>query len=250
MIDIRPTTEQDLDLFVETMHAAFGMFVGPPGADGGGVWWSAFEPERGLLAHDADGRPIGTAGAYTFELTLPGGRIVPVSGVTAVGALPSHRRRGVLTAMMRRQLAELRGRGEVLAVLLASESLIHRRFGYGPATSTQRYTVPRRRAALAPARAGSVEAGTVELLHRGRAVPLLEHRRHARPRRRRPVPRRAPAPPADRPRRRGHLRPHRPRTALPALVLRHPARHRRSRAAPGRVRSGQVTSLVMSTKRE
>ncbi|WP_282206553.1 GNAT family N-acetyltransferase [Kitasatospora fiedleri] len=173
-MDIRPTTEQDLDLFVETMHAAFGMFVDPPDGDGGGVWWSAFEPERGLLAHDADGRPIGTAGAYTFELTLPGGRIVPISGVTAVGVLPSHRRRGVLTAMMRRQLAELRGRGEVLAVLLASESLIYRRFGYGPATYTQRYTVPRQRAALAPARAGAAGAGAVELLHRDRAVPLLE----------------------------------------------------------------------------
>jgi predicted acetyltransferase len=174
LIDIRPTTEQDLDLFVETMHAAFGMFVDPPGEGGTGVWWSAFEPERGLLAHDADGRPVGTAGAYTLELTLPGGRIVPVSGVTAVGVLPSHRRRGVLTALMRRQLAELRERGEVLAVLLASESVIYRRFGYGPATSTQNYAVPRQRAALAPLRAGDADPGTVELLHRDKAVELLE----------------------------------------------------------------------------
>ncbi|GLW68690.1 UPF0256 protein [Kitasatospora phosalacinea] len=174
MIDIRPTTEQDHELFVETMHAAFGLFVDPPGEDGGGVWWSAFEPERGLLARDADGRPIGTAGAYTFELTLPGGRIVPVSGVTAVGVLPSHRRQGVLTAMMRRQLADLRARGEVLSVLLASESVIYRRFGYGPATYTRALTVPRHKAALTPPRAGAEPAGTVELLHRDKAVELLE----------------------------------------------------------------------------
>ncbi|GLW54329.1 UPF0256 protein [Kitasatospora phosalacinea] len=175
MIDIRPTTEQDHELFVETMHAAFGLFPDPPGEDGTGVWWSAFEPDRGLLARDADGRPVGTAGAYTFELTLPGGRIVPVSGVTAVGVLPSHRRRGVLTAMMRRQLADLRARGEVLSVLLASEALIYRRFGYGPATYTRALTVPRLRAALTPPRAGAAEpAGTVELLPRDRAVDLLE----------------------------------------------------------------------------
>jgi predicted N-acetyltransferase YhbS len=68
------------------------------------------------------------------ELTLPGETIVPTTGVTAVGVLPSHRRQGVLSAMMRHQLTELRARGEVLSVLLASEALIYRRFGYGPAT--------------------------------------------------------------------------------------------------------------------
>ncbi len=67
--------------------------------------------------------------------------------MTSVGVLPSHRRQGVLTAMMRHQLAELRARGEFLAALLASDALIYRRFGYGPATYTRRLTVSRHQGA-------------------------------------------------------------------------------------------------------
>ncbi|WP_043666784.1 GNAT family N-acetyltransferase [Streptomyces xylophagus] len=174
---IRNTTDDDLDVFVDTLHAAFGLFPETP-TEGGGLWWSALEMDRCLLATTADGRPVGTAGAYPFELTLPGETIVPVSGVTAVGVLPSHRRQGVLGAMMRHQLTELRARGESLSVLLASEALIYRRFGYGPATYTQRLTVPRHRAALALPRAqGTADgsaSGSVELLRRAECGEILE----------------------------------------------------------------------------
>ncbi len=158
-MEIRPTTDQDLDVFVTTFHTALGQHPDVPDEDGGGVWWSAFEMDRGLLAVTGDGRPVGTAAAYSFELTLPGGSIAPAAGVTAVGVLPSHRRRGALTAMMRHQLAELRARGEFLSVLLASEAQIYRRFGYGPATYTGRITVPRHQGALAAARALGPAAG-------------------------------------------------------------------------------------------
>ncbi|MFE5795466.1 GNAT family N-acetyltransferase [Streptomyces sp. NPDC056503] len=176
-MEIRSTTDEDLDVFVDTLHAAFGLVPEKPGEDGGGLWWSAFEMDRNLLALAPDGRPIGTAGAYSFELTLPGEAVVPVSGVTAVGVLPTHRRQGVLSAMMRRQLAELRERGELLSVLLASEALIYRRFGYGPATYTQRITVPRHEAAFARPRAlgaEDVRPGSVELLRRADCGELLE----------------------------------------------------------------------------
>ncbi|WP_333737540.1 GNAT family N-acetyltransferase [Streptomyces sp. IBSBF 2806] len=174
-MEIRSTTDQDLDVFVDTLHAAFGRFPETP-TEGGGLWWSAFEMDRGLLALTEDGRPVGTAGAYSFELTLPGETVAPCSGVTAVGVLPTHRRRGVLSAMMRRQLAELRARGEYLSVLLASEALIYRRFGYGPATYTQRLTVPRHRGALALTQgaAAAADTGAVELLPRAECVEILE----------------------------------------------------------------------------
>ena len=144
--------------------------------------WSAFEMDRNLLAMTADGRPVGTAGAYSFELTLPGAILVPVTGVTAVGVLPSHRRQGVLSAMMRHQLAELRARGEFLSVLLASEAPIYGRFGYGPATYTRRLTVPRHQAAFAVPRACSTidaladasATGPVELLRRANCGEILE----------------------------------------------------------------------------
>lgn len=177
-MEIRPTTDQDLDVFVDTIHAAFGRFSETPAEGGRGVWWSALEMDRNLLATAADGRPIGTAGAYSFELTLPGEVVVPAAGVTAVGVLPSHRRQGVLNAMMRHQLAELRSRGEVFAALLASEALIYRRFGYGPATYTRQLTVQRHQAAFALPRArataGTPSIGSVEVLRRAECGEILE----------------------------------------------------------------------------
>ncbi|MFE2911721.1 GNAT family N-acetyltransferase [Kitasatospora indigofera] len=157
-MEIRSTTDEDLEVFVDTAYAAFARFPETP-VEGGGLWWSALEMDRGLLAVTADGRPVGTAAAYSFELTLPGEVLVPVAGVSAVGVLPSHRRRGVLSSMMRHQLAELRARGEFLSVLLASEATIYGRFGYGPATCTSRLTVARHEAALAVPRAGRTVAG-------------------------------------------------------------------------------------------
>ncbi|MEV4512687.1 GNAT family N-acetyltransferase [Dactylosporangium sp. NPDC049525] len=185
-MEIRPTTDQDVDVFVNTMHAAFGIHPDTPNEDGGGVWWSALEMDRGLLAVTADGRPVGTAAAYSFELTLPGQILAPAAGVSVVGVLPSHRRQGVLTAMMRHQLTELRARGEFLAVLLASEAPIYRRFGYGPATYTGRITVARHQGALAAPRAHgradatAVDSGTssnsssVEVMRRAECGEILE----------------------------------------------------------------------------
>ncbi|MEU8001765.1 GNAT family N-acetyltransferase [Catellatospora sp. NPDC049111] len=173
-MEIRPTTDQDLEVFVGTMHAAFGRFPETP-TEGGGLWWSALEMDRNLLAVTADGRPAGTAGAYTFELTLPGGHIAPAAGVSFVGVLPTHRRQGVLSAMMRHQLADLRARGEFLAVLLASEAPIYGRFGYGPATYTKRLTVQRHQAALVPPRAPATPpAGSIELLRSADCAEILE----------------------------------------------------------------------------
>ncbi|MEV4940246.1 GNAT family N-acetyltransferase [Streptomyces zaomyceticus] len=177
-MQIRHTTEQDREVFVDTIHAAFAMHPPTPAEDGGGVFWAAYEMDRNLLATAEDGRAVGTAGAYSFELTLPGGAIVPASGVTAVGVLPSHRRRGVLTALMREQLTSFRERGECLAVLLAAEAVIYRRFGYGPATYTARLTVRRHRGALAVPRArgaaGAAASGSVEVVRRSRCVEALE----------------------------------------------------------------------------
>ncbi|MEU6933358.1 GNAT family N-acetyltransferase [Streptomyces sp. NPDC046374] len=182
MPSVRSTTDQDHAVFVDTLHAAFGRFPETPAEDGGGVWWAALERERCLLARAADGRPVGTAGTYAFELTLPGGSLAPAAGVTAVGVVPSHRRQGVLSAMMRHQLTELRAGGEFLSVLLASEAAIYGRFGYGPATYTRRLTVQRHQAAFAPLRVSAADgapaegarAGSVEVLRRAECGEILE----------------------------------------------------------------------------
>lgn len=102
------------------------------------------DPARWYLA-ELDGEACGGVGSFPFELTLPGGATVPVSGVSDVGVLPTHRRRGVLRALVERQLDDAAGRGDVAAVLHASEARIYRRFGYGAATRWRQVEIDSRR---------------------------------------------------------------------------------------------------------
>src|SRR5205807_9085781 len=88
------------------------------------------------LAAFEEGRIVATAGDWDMTLTVPGNSEVHAPGVTAVAVLPTHRRQGLLTALMRRQLDDFRGRGEAVATLLAAESVIYGRFGYGWATTS------------------------------------------------------------------------------------------------------------------
>ena len=94
------------------------------------------------------GKIVGSAVAHSFELTIPGGHTsFPL--VDAVTVLPTHRRRGLLTAMMERQLADFRERGEFLAGLTATEGSIYERFGYGIATWGENWKIVREHARMA-----------------------------------------------------------------------------------------------------
>jgi predicted acetyltransferase len=88
-------------------------------------------PERMHVAEE-NGRIVGGASAFEFQLTVPGA-VVPAAGATIVGVLPTHTRRGILTSLMRAQLDDAHERGEPVACLWASEETIYRRFGYGMA---------------------------------------------------------------------------------------------------------------------
>ena len=110
------------------------------------------EPERVLATFD-DETIVGTNAAFAFDVTIPGGR-VPAAGVTMVGVLPSHRRRGVLTAMIKRQLEDALGWNEPVAILWASEGAIYQRFGYGLATHQATMSIERDRAAFRTAVSG------------------------------------------------------------------------------------------------
>ncbi|MEU4220843.1 GNAT family N-acetyltransferase [Actinoplanes sp. NPDC026623] len=104
---------------------------------------SVVEPERTLVADDA-GTIVGHAAAYTRELTVPGA-ILPAAHVTLVSVAPTHRRRGLLTQMMHRQLREIAAEGrEPVAALWASETKIYPRFGYGPAAQRLRMEISTR----------------------------------------------------------------------------------------------------------
>jgi predicted acetyltransferase len=105
-------------------------------------------PIERMLAAREDGRIVGGAGSFPFELTVPGA-IVPTAGVTVVGTFPTHRRRGVLRAMMRAQLDDVHEREEPLALLWASEETIYGRFGYGMASLCGDVKVSREHSAFA-----------------------------------------------------------------------------------------------------
>jgi predicted acetyltransferase len=109
---------------------------------------------------------VGGAGAFPFELSVPGAR-VPAAGVTIVGVLPTHRRRGVLRALMRAQLDDVRARGEPVAFLWASEETIYGRFGYGMASLQAEVDVPREWGAFA---APAEPYGRVRLVAREEAL--------------------------------------------------------------------------------
>ncbi|MFD4143043.1 GNAT family N-acetyltransferase [Streptomyces sp. NPDC058572] len=86
-----------------------------------------------------DGRLVGTSQMLSLEVTVPGTGPVPMGGLTAVGVLPTHRRRGLLRDMMRALVDDCHERGEALATLSAAEGSIYGRYGFGPATYQTRW---------------------------------------------------------------------------------------------------------------
>ncbi|NNF69021.1 MAG: GNAT family N-acetyltransferase [Acidimicrobiia bacterium] len=119
----------------------------------------AFELDRFLAAYDGDDI-VGTFGAFSFDMAVPGGTL-PTAGTTIVTVRPTHRRQGILTAMMDRHFSDAAEKGEPLAALWASESSIYGRFGYGMASYMNDVSIESDRGAFRP----TVEApGRVRLI--------------------------------------------------------------------------------------
>jgi predicted acetyltransferase len=145
-IDVRACgSVQELRDAVNAISHYFGNDNTDEEAERFALW---IEVERMHAAWDGD-RIVGGAGAFTYRMSVPGGGSVPAAGVTVVGVLPTHRRRGVLTAMMQAQLDDCRARGDVLAYLWASEATIYPRFGYGLASRIGGISLARDRARFA-----------------------------------------------------------------------------------------------------
>jgi len=127
MFDVRPT--ENLEDF-QRAFLAIGQYFGAEPTPERGEKFSQSLPFERMHAAREDGAIVGGAGVFPFEMSIPGG-IVRCAGVTVVGVYPTHRRRGVLRAMMRAQLDDVHERGEPIAALWASEETIYGRFGYG-----------------------------------------------------------------------------------------------------------------------
>jgi predicted acetyltransferase len=176
-LEYRSPTADEFATVVRTTYAAFG--EEPKDED--------IERDRKLMSVDRvlaawdDGRPVGVTASYPFELTIPGGQ-VQAAGVTAVGVLPSHRRRGILRELMRRQLDDVHERGEPLAILWASESAIYGRFGYGSSAPATELDAERSAFAL---REDSGPKGSIRLMSADEGAelfpPVYERVRRQRP---------------------------------------------------------------------
>jgi predicted acetyltransferase len=153
-IEIRPADQAD---FAEIAHIDSISFGFSYSAE---AFADSFDDPPELLVASDGGRLIGSAGHYRFGMTAPGGAELAVPGVTWVSVLPTHRRRGVLTALMNRLIEGYAAEGAPCAVLMASEGSIYRRFGYGVATTSVRVLIERRLAALRT----QVDSSAVEYL--------------------------------------------------------------------------------------
>jgi predicted acetyltransferase len=131
----------------------------------------SIEPGRTIAAYDGE-EIVGGASIYGRVMTVPGA-VTPVAGITLVAVLPTHRRRGILTAMMRKQLTDLHeSGGEPIAALNAAEATIYGRFGYGVASCVAEIQADKKLLALRPGT--DLGDGTIRLLDRRQARPLLE----------------------------------------------------------------------------
>lgn len=160
-LEVRPITPEEFDAFALANATGFGTqpqsYIDEARA--------VLELDRTLAAFD-DGQICGTTAIFSYDVAVPGGSL-PMAGVTWVAVLPTHRRRGVLTALMQRQLSDISERGEPLAGLWASESIIYGRFGYGLAAFGAALSIEREHTKFARAPEAS---GRTRLIDRDEAL--------------------------------------------------------------------------------
>jgi predicted acetyltransferase len=176
-VEIRPIAEDEFETWMRAIESAFGGHARPEDVQNER---KVIDPARCLAAFDGDDI-VGCASSVVFEMTVPGGTI-PTVGITGVGVVPTHRRRGVNTALMRRQLDDIRDEGFAIAALFASEGGIYGRFGYGLATFEAFVDIETSRSGFVP---GSEGDGRVRLLERDAAkdryLSMFDESRLTRP---------------------------------------------------------------------
>ncbi|MFR9796033.1 GNAT family N-acetyltransferase [Streptomyces sp. MS06] len=161
-IDVRPVTEAEYPDWLRAVNTGFLRApTDPP---------EIVEARRRQLAavrllgaFDGD-RCVATYRSFDQEVTAVGGTPVPGNAVSSVTVTATHRRRGLLTRMIGRDLAEAKERGDVLATLIAAEYPIYGRYGFGPATAMAEWTVDVPRAGLDPRGSGPGDGSRIDLV--------------------------------------------------------------------------------------
>lgn len=164
-IEIRTITADEYEPFTRAIAAAFSGEVRPDELE---LERKVAEIDRTLAAYDG-AEIVGGAAAVSFRLTVPGA-IVDAAGVTTVGVKATHRRRGVSSALMRRQLDDIRAGHEAVAILFASEGGIYGRYGYGLSSLMAGIDIERERTGFVR---GYRPSGRVRMLEREAAMKVL-----------------------------------------------------------------------------
>lgn len=169
--DLTFRTAEDADWPGMDLIAATGFGVWRP-QETAEAWRQLMPADSAVVACDGPD-VVGLSLFLDLELTVPGGAVLPMAGVSMVAVAPTHRRRGAMTGMF----AELHRRmGKYpIAGLEASEAEIYGRFGYGPATMWQSLSVDRTRSRF---HAGVPDPGGVRVVrgdeHRGQIEDIYE----------------------------------------------------------------------------
>jgi predicted acetyltransferase len=162
---IRPILPDEMRAFAAVWENAFNFDEKDEDLE---AFQKTFEFDRSIVAVDGD-KFVGTGGAFTFDLTTPGGH-VQTGGLTAIAVLPTHRRRGILTDIMRFHFDDVRSREEPLSVLRASESIIYPRYGYGVASIDAGFEIDTRHTQYAREVPGG---GSVRMVDKAEARRML-----------------------------------------------------------------------------
>jgi predicted acetyltransferase len=165
-VEIRRLRPGEEAAFVDVQAAAFGARHAPERLSEETAFIAEIHPWVALV----EGRPAGVAALLDLRLTLPGGSRLPMAGVTWVGVLPTHRRRGILRRLMGALLHDARERGDPVAGLTVSEAPIYGRFGFGPAERVATVEVETARAAF---REPAADTGAMEIAEPAAALDQL-----------------------------------------------------------------------------
>ncbi|MFG2135246.1 GNAT family N-acetyltransferase [Streptomyces sp. NPDC048650] len=160
-LEIRTVGDDDIHGWVVAVATAF---LQPPVATEADVAYrrADHDPDRTWGAYDG-GRCVATFRSFAQELTVVGGATVPSDAVSAVTVAPTHRRRGLLSRIMAKDLRAAKERGDAVSSLIAAEYPIYGRFGYGPATWATTWRIDTARALLDPRLALPESEGRIDL---------------------------------------------------------------------------------------
>ena len=136
-IDIRPIV---LDEFPDSLRISTRAFGGHALDDDIERYSAAFVPGRWVGAFDGP-HLVGGASSVPGNIGVEGGNL-PIAAVEDIAVLPTHTRRGIMTRMIDHQLRDVHERGEPIAALWASESIIYGRFGYGVGSFHEQWKIP------------------------------------------------------------------------------------------------------------